>query len=111
MLESLASISKAQRDDSTNLVVAYAIDSASTTFVPTFCILTVSFLLPHSLNLKMVLSLTTVAKLNVYECSFLLLELTEIPFFAFRIKLGKNGVEAIISADLQGFTKHEAKGL
>ncbi|KAF5206394.1 Malate dehydrogenase protein [Thalictrum thalictroides] len=48
---------------------------------------------------------------DVYECSFVQSELTELPFFASRIKLGKNGVEAIISADLQGLTDYEAKAL
>ncbi|PIA62706.1 hypothetical protein AQUCO_00200613v1 [Aquilegia coerulea] len=48
---------------------------------------------------------------DVYECSFVQSELTELPFFASRIKLGKNGVEAIISTDLHGLTEYEAKAL
>lgn len=48
---------------------------------------------------------------DVYECSFIQSELTELPFFASRIKLGKNGVEAVISADLQGLTQYEEKAL
>ncbi|XP_072989658.1 malate dehydrogenase, chloroplastic-like isoform X2 [Typha latifolia] len=48
---------------------------------------------------------------DVYECSFVQSELTELPFFASRIKLGKHGVEAVISADLQGLTEYEAKAL
>ncbi|KAF5201307.1 Malate dehydrogenase protein [Thalictrum thalictroides] len=47
---------------------------------------------------------------DFYECSFLQSDLVEIPFIAFRIKLGKNGVEAIIFVDLQVFTEYEAKG-
>ncbi|KAF9626182.1 hypothetical protein IFM89_031309 [Coptis chinensis] len=48
---------------------------------------------------------------DVYECSFVQSELTELPFFASRIKLGKNGVEAVISSDVQGLTEYEAKAL
>lgn len=48
---------------------------------------------------------------NVYECSFIQSEVTEVPFFASRIKLGKNGVEAVISSELQGLTEYEQKGL
>ncbi|EHA8588180.1 malate dehydrogenase, chloroplastic [Cocos nucifera] len=48
---------------------------------------------------------------DVYECSFIQSELTEMPFFASRVKLGKKGVEAVISADLQRLTEFEAKAL
>ncbi|KAH7683991.1 Malate dehydrogenase protein [Dioscorea alata] len=48
---------------------------------------------------------------DVYECCFIQSELTELPFFASRVKLGKNGVEAVISADLQGLTQYEEKAL
>ncbi|KAL6956485.1 malate dehydrogenase [Sarracenia purpurea var. burkii] len=48
---------------------------------------------------------------DVYECSFIQSELTELPFFASRVKLGKKGVEAVISSDLQGLTEYEQKGL
>lgn len=48
---------------------------------------------------------------DVYECAFVQSDLMELPFFASRVKLGKNGVEAIISADLQGITDYEAKAL
>ncbi|KAF8390183.1 hypothetical protein HHK36_024705 [Tetracentron sinense] len=48
---------------------------------------------------------------DVYECSYVQSELTELPFFASRVKLGKNGVEAIISSDLQGLTEYETKAL
>ncbi|KAF6134517.1 hypothetical protein GIB67_028538 [Kingdonia uniflora] len=48
---------------------------------------------------------------DVYECSYVQSELTDLPFFASRIKLGKNGVEAVISTDLQGLTEYELKAL
>ncbi|KAL2244221.1 malate dehydrogenase, chloroplastic-like [Sesamum indicum] len=48
---------------------------------------------------------------DVYECSYIQSELTELPFFASRIKLGKNGVEAVISSELQGLTEYEQKAL
>ncbi|KAJ4977911.1 hypothetical protein NE237_008691 [Protea cynaroides] len=48
---------------------------------------------------------------DVYECSFVQSDLTELPFFASRVKIGKNGVEALIPADLQGLTEYEAKAL
>ncbi|KAI4319144.1 hypothetical protein MLD38_032779 [Melastoma candidum] len=48
---------------------------------------------------------------DVYECSFIDSDLTELPFFASRVKLGKNGVEAVISSDFQGLTEYEQKGL
>ncbi|XP_008783996.1 malate dehydrogenase, chloroplastic [Phoenix dactylifera] len=48
---------------------------------------------------------------DVYECCFVQSELTELPFFASRVKLGKKGVEAVLSADLQGLTEYEAKAL
>nr|QKY65064.1 plastidic NAD-dependent malate dehydrogenase transcript variant 1 [Passiflora oerstedii] len=48
---------------------------------------------------------------DVYECAFVQSELTELPFFASRIKLGRKGVEAIISSDLQGLTEYEQKAV
>lgn len=48
---------------------------------------------------------------DVYECSFIQSDLTEVPFFASRIKLGREGVEAVISSDLQGLTEYEQKAL
>lgn len=48
---------------------------------------------------------------DVYECSFIQSDLSELPFFASRVKLGKEGVESVISADLQGLTEFEAKAL
>jgi malate dehydrogenase len=48
---------------------------------------------------------------DVYECSFVQSDLTELPFFASRVKLGRKGVEAIISSNLQGLTEYEQKAL
>ncbi|OVA09810.1 Lactate/malate dehydrogenase [Macleaya cordata] len=48
---------------------------------------------------------------DVYECSFIQSELTDLPFFASRVKIGKEGVEAVISSDLQGLTEYETKAL
>ncbi|KAJ6861030.1 hypothetical protein NC651_037185 [Populus alba x Populus x berolinensis] len=48
---------------------------------------------------------------DVYECSFVQSDLTELPFFASRVKLGRKGVEAFISSDLQGLTEYEQKAL
>lgn len=48
---------------------------------------------------------------DVYECAYVQSELTDLPFFASRIKLGKKGVEAVISKDLQGLTEYEEKAL
>jgi malate dehydrogenase len=48
---------------------------------------------------------------DVYECTFIQSEITDLPFFASRVKLGKNGVESVISADLEGVTEYEAKAL
>ncbi|KAJ8530689.1 hypothetical protein K7X08_023570 [Anisodus acutangulus] len=48
---------------------------------------------------------------DVYECSYIESNLTELPFFASRVKLGRNGVEALISSDLNGLTEYEEKAL
>lgn len=48
---------------------------------------------------------------DVYECAFVQSDLTELPFFASRVKLGRNGVEALISSDLQGLTEYEQNAL
>ncbi|MBA0860114.1 hypothetical protein Goshw_014148, partial [Gossypium schwendimanii] len=48
---------------------------------------------------------------DVYECSFVQSDLTNLPFFASRIKLGRNGVEALIPSDLIGLSKYEDKTL
>ncbi|KAF9602844.1 hypothetical protein IFM89_031704 [Coptis chinensis] len=49
--------------------------------------------------------------LQVYECSFVQSDLTELPFFAYKIKLSKNGVEVVISLDVQGLTEYETNAL
>lgn len=48
---------------------------------------------------------------DVYECAYVQSELTELPYFASRVKLGMKGVEAVISSDLQGLTEYEQKAL
>ncbi|CAL5380026.1 unnamed protein product [Camellia sinensis] len=48
---------------------------------------------------------------DVYECCFIKSDLTELPFFASGVKLGKKGVEAVISSDFQGLTEYEQKAL
>ncbi|KAK8941597.1 hypothetical protein KSP40_PGU018257 [Platanthera guangdongensis] len=48
---------------------------------------------------------------DVYECSYVPSELTDLPFFASRVKLGKNGVEAFVSSDVQGLSEFETKAL
>ncbi|GFP99397.1 malate dehydrogenase chloroplastic [Phtheirospermum japonicum] len=48
---------------------------------------------------------------DVYECAYVQSDVTELPFFASRIKIGRNGVEAVISSELQGLTEYERKGL
>ncbi|MBA0740977.1 hypothetical protein Gogos_014156, partial [Gossypium gossypioides] len=48
---------------------------------------------------------------DVYECSFVQSDLTDLPFFASRIKLGRNGVEALIPSDLIGLSEYEDKTL
>ncbi|KAL8232609.1 hypothetical protein R6Q57_002387 [Mikania cordata] len=48
---------------------------------------------------------------DVYECSFVQSNVTDLGFFASRIKLGKQGVEAVIASDLEGLTEYEEKGL
>lgn len=48
---------------------------------------------------------------DVYECSYIQSDLTELPFFASRIKIGKEGVEAVISSEIQGLPEYEQKAL
>eukprot|EP01018_Ginkgo_biloba_P012732 Gb_04596 [translate_table: standard] len=48
---------------------------------------------------------------DVYECCYVQSELTELPFFASRVKLGKKGLEAVVAADLEGLTEYEQKAL
>ncbi|KAE8727783.1 Malate dehydrogenase, glyoxysomal [Hibiscus syriacus] len=48
---------------------------------------------------------------DVYECAFVQLDPTDLPFFASRIKLGTKGVEALIPSDLSGLSEYEEKAL
>ncbi|KAF3437684.1 hypothetical protein FNV43_RR20440 [Rhamnella rubrinervis] len=48
---------------------------------------------------------------DVYECTYIQSDVTDLPFFASRVKIGRKGVEAIISSDLQGLTEYEQKAL
>ena len=48
---------------------------------------------------------------DVYECSYVQSNLTDLPFFASRVKLGRKGIEALIPSDLQGLTEYEQKAL
>ncbi|XP_044486993.1 malate dehydrogenase, chloroplastic-like [Mangifera indica] len=48
---------------------------------------------------------------DVYECAYVESNLTELPFFASRVKLGRKGVESLITSDLQGLTEYELKAL
>ncbi|XP_073018097.1 malate dehydrogenase, chloroplastic-like [Primulina eburnea] len=48
---------------------------------------------------------------DVYECSFIESDLTELPFFASRVKLGRDGVESVITSDLEGLSEYEQKAL
>uniref|UniRef100_A0A0C9RRM8 malate dehydrogenase n=1 Tax=Wollemia nobilis TaxID=56998 RepID=A0A0C9RRM8_9CONI len=48
---------------------------------------------------------------DVYECAYIQSELTELPFFASKVKLGKQGVEAVLPDILQGLTEYEQKAL
>ncbi|GKV27997.1 hypothetical protein SLEP1_g37099 [Rubroshorea leprosula] len=48
---------------------------------------------------------------DVYECSYVQSDLTDLPFFASRVKLGRKGIETLIPSDLQGLTEYEQKAL
>nr|KAJ0213669.1 hypothetical protein LSAT_V11C400199860 [Lactuca sativa] len=48
---------------------------------------------------------------DVYECAFVESEITELPFFASRVKIGREGVEGVVSSDLEGLSEYEKKGL
>ncbi|KAL7115062.1 hypothetical protein ACP275_04G160800 [Erythranthe tilingii] len=48
---------------------------------------------------------------DVYECAYVQSDLTELPFFASRVKLGRNGVEAVISKEIEGLSEYEEKAL
>ncbi|KAL6559504.1 hypothetical protein OROGR_004621 [Orobanche gracilis] len=48
---------------------------------------------------------------DVYECAFVESDVTDLPFFASRIKIGRDGVEAVVRSELQGLTEYEEKAL
>ncbi|KAF7806200.1 malate dehydrogenase, chloroplastic [Senna tora] len=48
---------------------------------------------------------------DVYECCYVQSELSDLPFFASRVKLGRKGVEAFVTSDLQGLSEYEQKAL
>ncbi|KAE8646329.1 malate dehydrogenase, chloroplastic [Cucumis sativus] len=48
---------------------------------------------------------------DVYECTFVESDLTELPFFASRVKLGRKGIEAFVTSDLHGLSEYEQKAL
>ncbi|XP_002991213.2 malate dehydrogenase, chloroplastic [Selaginella moellendorffii] len=49
---------------------------------------------------------------DVYECTYVKSDvMQELPFFASRVKLGKDGVEAFVHTDIRGLTEYEEKAL
>lgn len=48
---------------------------------------------------------------DVYECAYVQSEVTDLPFFATTVKLGKKGVEEIVGGDLNSLTEYEKKAL
>ncbi|XP_057865310.2 malate dehydrogenase, chloroplastic isoform X2 [Cryptomeria japonica] len=48
---------------------------------------------------------------DVFDCSYVQSELTELPFFASRVKLGKQGIEGFVVSDAEGLTEYEQKAL
>ncbi|XP_051133062.1 malate dehydrogenase, chloroplastic-like isoform X2 [Andrographis paniculata] len=48
---------------------------------------------------------------DVYECSYVESDVTELPFFASRVRLGRGGVAAVMSSELERLTEFEEKGL
>ncbi|KAH7294172.1 hypothetical protein KP509_28G059400 [Ceratopteris richardii] len=48
---------------------------------------------------------------DVYECTYVQSELTELPYFASRVKLGKKGVEGFATSDLENLSPFEKEGL
>jgi len=48
---------------------------------------------------------------EVYECAYVESQLTELPFFASRVKLGRQGLEAVVSAELEAASEYEKKAL
>ncbi|XP_006657994.1 malate dehydrogenase, chloroplastic-like [Oryza brachyantha] len=49
---------------------------------------------------------------DVYECAYVQCQaVPELPFFACRVRLGKDGVEEVAAAELRGLTEFEARAL
>ncbi|BFG25875.1 hypothetical protein CerSpe_121490 [Prunus speciosa] len=48
---------------------------------------------------------------DVYECSYVESNLTELTFFASRVKLGRNEIKVLVPYDLQGLTEYEQEAL
>ncbi|XP_062190095.1 malate dehydrogenase, chloroplastic-like [Phragmites australis] len=48
---------------------------------------------------------------DVYECSYVQSQVTELPFFASRVKLGRDGVEEVVGSELRGLSDYEARAL
>ncbi|GBG72217.1 hypothetical protein CBR_g11149 [Chara braunii] len=46
---------------------------------------------------------------DVYECSYVQCDVTELPFFATRVKLGRKGVEAVVP--IEGISEYEQRAL
>ncbi|GJP40724.1 hypothetical protein CLOM_g378, partial [Closterium sp. NIES-68] len=48
---------------------------------------------------------------DVFECTYVASDVTELPFFASRVKLGREGLEAFVPSELEGLSPAEKVGL
>ncbi|RLN34334.1 malate dehydrogenase, chloroplastic-like [Panicum miliaceum] len=49
---------------------------------------------------------------DVYECAYVQSQVVpELPFFASRVKLGREGVEEVVGSELRGLSEYEARAL
>ncbi|CAI5974049.1 unnamed protein product [Closterium sp. NIES-64] len=48
---------------------------------------------------------------DVFECTYVASDVTELPFFASRVKLGREGLEAFLPSELEGLSPAEKAGL
>ncbi|KAJ3677383.1 hypothetical protein LUZ60_003107 [Juncus effusus] len=48
---------------------------------------------------------------EVYECAFVASEMTDLPFFASRVRMGRSGVERVVGEEMEGVSEFERKGL
>ncbi|KAF8668834.1 hypothetical protein HU200_052035 [Digitaria exilis] len=49
---------------------------------------------------------------DVYECAYVQSQVVpELPFFASRVKLGRDGVEEVVGSELRGISEYEARAL